>query len=95
VIGREDLLDDPRFASREARGEHEAEIDAMVSEWTRRHDKHEAMRLGEHNATVLGDWLGMKTDEVEALKRDGYCEKCELAGGDGDLPREWSAHGRS
>ena len=45
VIGREDLLDDPRFASREARGEHEAEIDAMVSEWTRRHDKHEAMRL--------------------------------------------------
>src|SRR5215471_8900178 len=30
---------------REARGQHEAEIDAMISEWTRRHDKHEAMRL--------------------------------------------------
>jgi len=27
--------------------------------------------LGEHNSTVLGDWLGMKADEVEALKRDG------------------------
>src|SRR5215469_10373421 len=39
VIGREDLIDDPRFATREA------EIDAMISEWTRRHDKHEAMRL--------------------------------------------------
>jgi crotonobetainyl-CoA:carnitine CoA-transferase CaiB-like acyl-CoA transferase len=132
VIGREDLLDDPRFASREARGQHEAEIDAMVTEWTRRHDKHEAMRLvgaagvpagavldtgellgepsfekrgimqtmqhpkgplkrptfpvrfdgapprvapspllGEHNTTVLGDWLGMSADDVEALKRDG------------------------
>jgi crotonobetainyl-CoA:carnitine CoA-transferase CaiB-like acyl-CoA transferase len=131
VIGREDLLDDPRFASREKRGEHEAEIDAMVTEWTRRHDKHEAMRLvggagvpagavldtgellgepsfetrgimqtmqhpsgpmkmptfpvrfdgapprvtpapllGEHNTSVLGDWLGMSKDDVEALKRD-------------------------
>ena len=27
--------------------------------------------LGEHNTTVLGDWLGMKADEVEALKHDG------------------------
>jgi crotonobetainyl-CoA:carnitine CoA-transferase CaiB-like acyl-CoA transferase len=27
--------------------------------------------LGEHNTTVLGDWLGMKADEVEALKQDG------------------------
>jgi formyl-CoA transferase len=132
VIEREDLLDDPRFATREARGEHEAEIDAMVGEWTRRHTKHEAMRLvgaagvpagavldtgellgeptfeargimqtmqhprgtlkmptfpvrfdgapprvepapllGEHTTAVLGDWLGMKPDEVEALKRDG------------------------
>jgi formyl-CoA transferase len=132
VIEREDLLDDPRFATREARGQHEAEIDAMVSEWTRRHDKHEAMRLvgaagvpagavldtgellgepsfeargimqtmrhprgtlkmptfpvrfdgappvvtpapllGEHNASVLGDWLGLKEDDVEALKQDG------------------------
>ena len=104
----------------------------MVTEWTRKHDKHEAMRLvgaagvpagavldtgellgepsfetrgimqtmqhprgplkmptfpvrfdgapprvtpapllGEHNTTVLSDWLGMKADEVEALKRDG------------------------
>jgi formyl-CoA transferase len=131
VIDREDLLEDPRFASRESRGEHEAEIDALVTEWTRRHDKHEAMRLvgaagvpagavldtgellgepsfekrgimqtmqhprgrmkrptfpvrfdgapprvapapllGEHNASVLGDWLGMSADDVEALKRD-------------------------
>ena len=45
VLGREDLLDDPRFATREARSQHEAEIDQMITEWTRRHDKHEAMRL--------------------------------------------------
>jgi crotonobetainyl-CoA:carnitine CoA-transferase CaiB-like acyl-CoA transferase len=131
VIGRQDLIDDPRFASREKRGEHEAEIDAMVTEWTRKHDKHEAMRLvgaagvpagavldtgellgepsfetrgimqtmqhpsgpmkmptfpvrfdgapprvtpapllGEHNTTVLGDWLGMSAGDVETLKRE-------------------------
>jgi formyl-CoA transferase len=45
VIGHADLIEDPRFATREARGQHEAEIDRMISAWTRRHDKHEAMRL--------------------------------------------------
>jgi formyl-CoA transferase len=45
VLGQEDLLEDPRFATREARNQHEAEIDEMITEWTRRHDKHEAMRL--------------------------------------------------
>src|SRR5271156_6680219 len=42
VIGQEDLIEDPRFATREARSRHEAEIDQMLSDWTRRHDKHEA-----------------------------------------------------
>jgi len=45
VIGQEAMLEDPRFATREARGRHGAEIDAMITDWTRRHDKHEAMRL--------------------------------------------------
>src|SRR4029077_6509685 len=46
VIGQGELLDDPRFASHEARSRHEAEIDRMITDWTQRHDKHEAMRLG-------------------------------------------------
>jgi formyl-CoA transferase len=64
VIGREDLIDDPRFATREARGQHEAEIDRIVSDWTRQHDKHEAMHLiggaGVPAGAVLdtGDLLG-------------------------------------
>jgi formyl-CoA transferase len=45
VIGHEDLIEDPRFATREARAHHEAEIDRMICDWTRRHDKHDAMRL--------------------------------------------------
>ncbi|TMJ60184.1 MAG: hypothetical protein E6G83_20305 [Alphaproteobacteria bacterium] len=64
VIGREDLIEDPRFATREARGQHEAEIDQILSDWTRRHEKHEAMRLigaaGVPAGAVLdtGDLLG-------------------------------------
>jgi len=104
----------------------------MVTDWTQRHDKHEAMRiiggagvpagavldtmelmnepsftergilqiaehptgpfkmpswpvrfdgrppklapaplLGQHNAQVLGDWLGMSSGDVEGLKKEG------------------------
>jgi crotonobetainyl-CoA:carnitine CoA-transferase CaiB-like acyl-CoA transferase len=64
VIGREELLDDRRFASHEARSRHEPEIDKTITDWTRQHDKHEAMRLigaaGVPAGAVLdtGDLLG-------------------------------------
>jgi crotonobetainyl-CoA:carnitine CoA-transferase CaiB-like acyl-CoA transferase len=45
VLGREDLLGEPRFATTQTRSEHEQEICELVSTWTRKHDKHEAMRL--------------------------------------------------
>ena len=45
VIGREELIGDPRYDSPAARAGHEAEVDAMVAAWTRQHDKHEAMRI--------------------------------------------------
>lgn len=45
VIGREDLVDDARYESPAARMQHEPMIQALVAEWTKKHDKHEAMRL--------------------------------------------------
>src|SRR5246127_2396247 len=45
VIGREDLLDDPRYSTLEARAERETEIEAMVSDWSRGRDKYEAERV--------------------------------------------------
>ena len=45
VIGRKDLIGDPRFDSAVARLEHEREVDEMISAWTRQHDKREAMRI--------------------------------------------------
>jgi formyl-CoA transferase len=44
VLGHEELIGDPRFATPEARHAREEEVDALVSAWTRQHDKHEAMR---------------------------------------------------
>lgn len=45
AIGRADLIGDPRYDTREARVEHEDEVDAIIAAWTKQRDKYEAMRL--------------------------------------------------
>ncbi len=45
VMGREDLMGDPRYSTPAARTENREEVDAIVSEWTRKHDKHTAMQM--------------------------------------------------
>ena len=44
VIGRDDLLDDPRFATSELRWQHHEEVDALVSAWTSQRSKLEVMQ---------------------------------------------------
>jgi crotonobetainyl-CoA:carnitine CoA-transferase CaiB-like acyl-CoA transferase len=45
LIGREDLLQDPRFATLEARCAHSDEANGIVAEWCRRHEAAEIERL--------------------------------------------------
>jgi crotonobetainyl-CoA:carnitine CoA-transferase CaiB-like acyl-CoA transferase len=71
VIGQEELLDDPRFATREARGRHEAEIDQMISEWTQQRDKHEAMRL----VGAAGVPAGAVLDTGDLLAEPSFAER--------------------
>jgi formyl-CoA transferase len=133
VIGREDLKGDERYETQDARSKRAAEVDEIISAWTRQHSKEEAMKiigeagvpagavfdtlelmnepsleargimqtiehpttgkvkmpawpvrfdgtppkvkpsplLGEHSADVLGSWLGIGAQEVEALKQEG------------------------
>ena len=66
VMGREDLMGDPRFESPDARTEHREEVDAIVSEWTRKHDKQEAMELVSHATIPAGAVLD--TAELAADK---------------------------
>ena len=44
VIGREDLLGDPRYTSPVERNKRGEEVTAMVRAWTEKHDKFEAMK---------------------------------------------------
>jgi formyl-CoA transferase len=132
VIGREDLSGDERYDTQNARSQRAAEVDEIISAWTRQHSKEEAMRrigeagvpagavfdtaelmadaslnergimqtidhptsgkvkmpawpvrfdgspaqvkpsplLGQHNAAVLQDWLGMSSADIDGLKSD-------------------------
>jgi len=45
AIGRDDLVGDPRFETREARVENSAEIDRIITEFTSKCDKYECMRV--------------------------------------------------
>ena len=45
VIGREDLIDDPRYESPAARAERPDEVNTMIAEWTKRHTKYECMEI--------------------------------------------------
>jgi crotonobetainyl-CoA:carnitine CoA-transferase CaiB-like acyl-CoA transferase len=71
VIGHAALIDDPRFATREARAQHEAEIEALLTEWTLRHDKHEAMRL----VGAAGVPAGAVLDTGDLLAEPSFAER--------------------
>ena len=43
VMGREELINDPRYATPAERVKHDADLDAIITEWTRTRTKHEAM----------------------------------------------------
>lgn len=43
ILGREDLLTDPRFATNAARIQHFDEMDVIVGDWVARHSKQEVM----------------------------------------------------
>jgi formyl-CoA transferase len=45
AIGQPELAKDERYATVEARAQHAADLDEIVSVWTRQHDKFEAMRI--------------------------------------------------
>jgi len=70
LIGREELIDDPRYATGEVRVTHEAEVDAIITEWTLKHTKEEAMEL----ISGVGVPAGAVFDTLE-LQNDPSFEK--------------------
>lgn len=45
IMGRPDLLDDPRFATDQDRSDHRAEVTEIVNDWTRKHTTSELSEL--------------------------------------------------
>ena len=54
TMGREDLAADPRYATHAARGENQAELDSIVSAWTRNWPHPELLALLEANGVPCG-----------------------------------------
>jgi crotonobetainyl-CoA:carnitine CoA-transferase CaiB-like acyl-CoA transferase len=71
VIGREDLVGDPRFETAAARAEREDEVNELISTWTRQHDKHAAMRI----IGAAGIPAGAVLDTLELLSEPSFAER--------------------
>ncbi len=54
VIGREDLIGDPRFDTAEARFANRDQVDALLGAWTVNHDKMDLMRLLSERGVPVG-----------------------------------------
>jgi formyl-CoA transferase len=76
LMDRQDLADDPRFATPELRREHNDEVDEIISAWTRKYTKYELMELL-GDAQIPGgavlDTLELSEDE-ELRERETFVE---------------------
>jgi formyl-CoA transferase len=54
AMGRPELGSDPRYASHHARGEHQAELDDLISDWTRGFSSHDLLALMEAHGVPAG-----------------------------------------
>jgi formyl-CoA transferase len=71
TIGREDLIDDPRFATGDARVANERELDEIVGTWTKQHDKREAMET----LIAVGVPAGAVFDTMELINEPTFAER--------------------
>ena len=75
LIGREELIGDPRFDTANARVEHEAEIDAIVTEWTKRRTKDEAMaQIGGAGVPAGAVFDTMELEEEPSFEERGIMQ---------------------
>jgi formyl-CoA transferase len=82
AMGRPELADDPRFHDHRARGEHQAELDEIIAEWTVGRPAEELLRVLRDAAVPSGLLYGpddMLTDEhyrardsIIDVETDGY-----------------------
>ena len=71
VIGRTDLSGDPRYDTQPARSQRGAEVDEIITAWTRQHSKQEAMQL----LGAAGVPAGAVFDTQELMSEPSFAER--------------------
>src|SRR5467141_2896163 len=71
LIGREELIGDPRYDKASARVEREAEVNEIIAQWTRQHTKEEAMAL----ISGAGVPAGAVFDSMELTNEPSFYER--------------------
>ncbi len=89
LIGREDLIGDPRYDEASARVEREAEVNEIIAQWTRQHTKEEAMALISGAGVPAGavfelDGIDQRTELLAARHPADHASR-RLADADDDL----------
>ena len=88
LIQRLDLAADPRFVNAEGRRKYHDQLDVAITEWTVRHQDHDAMRLLQEAGVSSGPSLDISRVFNEPQLRDvGYFTRLETSDGElRDLP---------
>jgi formyl-CoA transferase len=71
LIGREDLIEDARFGTGEARVANEKELDAIIGQWTKNYEKRDAME----KLIGVGVPAGAVFDTMELLNEPSFAER--------------------
>jgi formyl-CoA transferase len=71
LMGREDITEDPRFATGEARIANEKELDAIIGEWTKKYEKRDAME----KLIAVGVPAGAVFDTMELHNEPSFTER--------------------
>ena len=71
LLGHEEMINDPRYLTPADRVKHEAEIDAVITDWTLRHTKYEAMNL----VGSVGVPAGAVLDTMELQNDQTFVER--------------------
>jgi len=87
LVGREDLIGDPRFRDDISRANNHQLINQIMSEWCARHSRQEAIQALEHARVPCGPVYSL--DEVLAdpqIKARGLLEYVDVPGAAGPVP---------
>src|SRR5438309_974100 len=71
LIGREELIGDPRYDKASARVEHEDEVNEIIADWTLQHTKEEAMAL----ISGAGVPAGAVFDSMELTNEPSFAKR--------------------